>query len=162
MTISRYLMAIVAGVGFALAAMTVSASAAPSAKFIGTWALDLSGMPADPAPPKSVTLTTTDVGGGKWKSSIATVAADGTKSANEVTYAVDGTPSAMTGDENIDSASFTSPDPNTLVIKETKDGKLVTTVTTKLSADGNTQNETTVSVDADGKATTTTGVWHRK
>ena len=102
---------------------------------------------------------TSDAGGGKWKSAVDTVGADGTSTKTEVTYAIDGKDYPVSGDPNIDSNAFTSPDPNTLVIAEKKGGKLVDTLTTKLSADGNAQNATTVS--ADGK-TTTTGTWKRK
>ncbi len=143
----------------ALCILGASAQAAPSAKFIGTWNLDLSGMPATPPPPKSVTLVTTDAGGGKWKTTLTTVDADGKSTTSERIYAADGKEYPVTGDPTLDSNVFTSPDPNTLVIKESKGGKLVDTLTTKLSADGNTQNATTVS--ADGK-TTTTGVWKRQ
>jgi hypothetical protein len=143
----------------ALVFATVNANAAPNPKFIGTWSLDLSKVPASANPPKSVTLVTADVGGGKWKTTIATVAADGKTGGNEVTYAVDGKDYPVTGSAMVDTNSFTSPDPNTLVIVEKKGGKLVDTLTTKLSADGNTQTATTVS--ADGK-TTTTDVWNRK
>ena len=145
---------VIAGLGLA----AVSANAAPSTKFIGTWNLDLSGMPASPPPPKSVTLVTSDAGGGKWKSTVETVGADGKTSKTEVTYAVDGKDYPITGDPNLDTNAFTSPDPNTLVIAEKKGGKLVDTLTAKLSADGNTQNATTVT--ADGKSSA--GTWKRK
>lgn len=141
----------------ALCILGASAQAAPNAKFVGTWNLDLTGTAADG--PKSITLVTADAGGGKWKSTVTTVAADGKSSMTAVTYAADGKDYPLTGDPNIDSDAFTSPDPNTLVIQEKKGGKLVDTLTTKLSEDGNAQNATTVS--ADGK-TTTTGVWKRK
>jgi hypothetical protein len=143
----------------ALSLFAVNSDAAASSKFIGTWSLDLSKMPASPPPPKSITLVTSDVGGGKWKSSVTTVAPDGKSSGNSVTYAIDGKDYPVTGDPGIDTDAFASPDPNTLVITQKKAGKLVSTLTTKLSADGNTQDATTVS--ADGK-TTTTDVWKRK
>ncbi|HXZ67517.1 MAG TPA: hypothetical protein VEH07_02910 [Alphaproteobacteria bacterium] len=157
MNSKQLLLGIVVVAGLSLG--MVSANAAPSSKFIGTWGLDLAGMPASPPPPKSVTLVTSDVGGGKWKSTVETVGADGKTTKSEVTYAVDGKDYPASGDPNIDSNAFTSPDPNTLVIAEKKGGKLVDTLTTKLSADGNTQNASTVSADM---KTTTTGVWKRK
>ena len=110
---------VVAGLGLA----AVSANAAPSAKFIGTWNLDLAGMPASPPPPKSVTLITSDAGGGKWKSTVETVGADGKTTKSEVTYAVDGKDYPVTGDPTIDANAFTSPDSNTLVIAEKKGGR---------------------------------------
>ena len=146
---------VVAGLGLA----AVSANAAPSAKFIGTWNLDLAGMPASPPPPKSVTLITSDAGGGKWKSTVETVGADGKTTKSEVTYAVDGKDYPVTGDPTIDANAFTSPDSNTLVIAEKKGGKLVDTLTSKLSADGNTQNATTAPA-AGGQPST--AVWKRK
>ena len=157
MKAKQFLLGVAVVAGFGLAAL--SASAAPSAKFIGTWNLDLSGMPASPPPPKSITLTTTDAGSGKWKTTIESVGADGKATKSEVTYAVDGKDYPVTGDPTMDSNSFTSPEPNTLVILEKKGGKLVDTLTTTLSADGNTQNASTVS--ADGK-TTAKGAWKRK
>ncbi|MFZ1991291.1 MAG: hypothetical protein WAW96_16145 [Alphaproteobacteria bacterium] len=153
----QLLLGIVVAAGLGLAA--VSANAAPSAKFLGTWSLDVTGMPASPPPPKSVTLVTSDAGGGKWKSTVETVAADGKTTKTEVTYAADGKDNPVTGDPNIDTNAFTSPDPNTLVIAEKKGGKLVDTLTSKLSADGNTQNATMVSAD---NKTTTNDVWKRK
>lgn len=156
MKAKQLLLGVVVAAGFGLAA--IGANAAPSAKFIGTWNLDLSGMPANPPPPKSITLVTSDAGGGKWKSTIETVGADGKSSKSAVTYAVDGKDYPVTGDPTYNSSAFTSPDPNTLVIVEKQNGKLFDTVTTKLSADGNTQNATTVT--ADGKSSP--GVWKRK
>ena len=160
MKLKQILVSLVAVAGLSLAA--VNADAAPSSKFIGTWNLDLSKMPASPPPPKSITLVTADAGGGKWKTSVTTVDAAGKTSSNEVTYAVDGKDNPVTGDPTIDADAFSSPDPNTLVIVQKKGGKLVDTLTTVLSADGNTQTATTVGTGADGKPTSTNGVWKRK
>jgi len=144
------------GAAIALSVIGAGAQAAPSTKFIGSWTLDLTGQAA--GGPKSITLVTSDAGGGKWKSAITTVGADGKSTTSEVTYAVDGKDYPVTGDPTMDSDAFMSPDPNTLVIAEKKGGKLVDTLTAKLSADGNTQNATTVT--ADGKSSV--GVWKRK
>jgi len=164
MKMKRIVFAAAAVVGLCFAA--VGANAAASSKFLGTWVLDLSKAPPPPAgappAPKSITMVTSDAGGGKWKSAVDVVGADGKTTHQEATYGLDGKPSAVTGEGNVDSVEVTSPDPNTLVIAESKAGKPVSKVTSKLSADGKTQNVTIEGTGPDGKTMTRTETWNRK
>lgn len=164
MKMKRVLLVAIAAAGLSFA--TANANAAPSPKFLGSWELDLSKAPPPPAgappAPKSITLVTADAGGGKWKSTISIVGADGKTTTQESTYTLDGKPNAVTGDANVDSITVTSPDPNTLVIAESKAGKPVSKVTDKLSADGKQQTATIEGTGPDGKPMTRTETWNRK
>ena len=163
MKIKALILAAAAVAGLALAAVT--ADAAASAKFLGTWNLDLSKAPpaaaGAPPAPKSVTLVTSDAGGGKWKSTIDVVGADGKTTHEESTYSLDGKPAPLTGSANADTISVTSPDADTLVIVESKAGKAGDKVTIKLSADGNQQMASTEGTGPDGKPMTRTETYNR-
>ncbi|HXZ67518.1 MAG TPA: hypothetical protein VEH07_02915 [Alphaproteobacteria bacterium] len=164
MKIRRLLLLAAAAAGMSFA--TVSADAAASSKFLGAWTLDLSKAPPPaagaPPAPKSVTLVTSDAGGGKWKSAVDVVGADGKTTHQESTYTLDGKPNAVTGDANVDSIEVTCPDANTMVVAESKAGKPVSKVTVKLSADGKQQTATIEGTGPDGKPMTRTETWNRK
>jgi hypothetical protein len=151
--------------GIAGACVASAALAAPSPQFVGAWTLDVSKMPPGPAgeaPPKSVTLVTKEAGG-RWTSTIEIVGPDGKTSTQELaSYTADGSPTPFTSDPAIDTIVVTSPDPNTLVLKESKAGKLVQTETIKLSADGKQQVVTAEGVGPDGKPASSTETWNRK
>jgi len=158
--------ALIAVVVTAMGLAGASANAAPNPKFLGTWVLDMSKAPAPaagaPAGPKSLTLVTSDAGGGKWKSTVDLVAADGKTTHQESTYTIDGKPSPISGDPNVDTIVVTSPDANTLVLAESKAGKAVGKTTVKLAASGNQQIITNEGTGPDGKPMSRTQTWNRK
>lgn len=138
-------------IGVSLAALSSQAIAAGD-PFIGTFAMDAAKSTADPGPlPTSSTLTTEDAGEGKVKTTGDTELADGTTMHWEVTYLRDGTPAPMTGNPNVDTVSAKQVDPNTLEISEMKEGKVVNSLTVKVSADGTTMTSTITGTTPEGQ-----------
>ncbi len=138
-------------IGLGLAALSGQASAAGD-PFIGTFAMNAAKSTADPGPlPQSSTLKTEDAGQGKVKTTGDMVLADGTAQHWEVTYLRDGTPAAMSGNPNIDTVSVKQIDPNTIEVSEMKGGKVVTSLTVKVSANGSTMTSTITGSTPEGK-----------
>jgi hypothetical protein len=145
-------------------------AAAPNPQFLGTWEVDLSKTQPQPPPggdpkmtPKSVTVTIKDVGGGKWANEIVVEMADGTKQTPpSMPVSIDGTPVPITGNPMADSLVVTSPDPNTTTVTVLKDGKVVSTQTSRLSADGKQLVYTTDATGPDGKPFHMTQVLNKK
>ncbi|MFZ1991871.1 MAG: hypothetical protein WAW96_19110, partial [Alphaproteobacteria bacterium] len=94
--------------------------------------------------------------------SILTVSVDGKSSSTEATFAIDGKDYPVTGDPDVDSYAFKSPNSNTLVISEKKNGKAIAQTTIVVSADGLSETVTRLSTGADGKAMKTLSVWTRQ
>jgi hypothetical protein len=142
-------------------------AATPSPEWLGTWELDVSKSqqpPSDPAqpPPRSVTVTVKDLGGGKWSMQRVTVLADGKTEEAHATISADGAPSPLSGDPRFDSGSTSFPDSHTQIVILSKAGKQVQKLTMVLSADGKHRTQTTDSTDRDGKAVHSTSIWNKK
>jgi hypothetical protein len=162
-TIINAIMGSVAGLWLAAAH-----AAAPDPQWLGTWELDVakSERPvyasATPAPPKSVTYTFKDVGGGKWSYQQVVVLSDGKKVEPAAgTFTTDGSPSPVS-DPQFDSVTVTYPDSHTEVVTFFKAGKILAKQTTKLSADGKQRSSSVESTDKDGKPVHTTQIWNKK
>lgn len=138
------------------------ALAADPALLLGTWALDLehSQIPVDQRP-RSVTITYSDVGGGKWKSDVAIVGSEGRKINATGSYPLDGSPAPSAGYHNVDTVAAKSPEPNVLVMAFYKEGMPRTTRTYTVSADGKTMSETIVWLNINGKPEITTNQFTR-
>jgi hypothetical protein len=148
--------------------LAAAQAATPDPQWLGTWEVDLSKSPPPPGadttqpPPKSVTYTFKDAGGGKWTVQWVIVHADGKKEEPAaVTVSTDGT-SPISGDPSLDSVSLIFPDARTEVATFLKAGKVVRKVTTKLSADGKQRSSSVELTDKDGKPAHTTEIWNKK
>jgi hypothetical protein len=144
-------------------------AAVPDPQWLGTWELDIAKSQApqyvDPAqwPPKSVTYTFKDAGGGKLTVQRVVVRSDGKKveSAPD-TIATDGSPSPISGNPRADSVTVTYPDSHTEIVTFFKAGKTVAKQTIKLSADGRQRISSVESTDKNGKPVHTTQTWNKK
>jgi hypothetical protein len=160
----RTLMGMAAGLWLASAHAAV-----PDPAWLGTWAADMSksqlGPLADPTqpPPKSLTFTFKDAGGGKWSYQQTVVLADGKKvEPPGGTFTTDGKPSPVASDPNYDTVTVTYPDARTEIVIFFKGGKQVQKMTTALSADGKHRTQTVDSTDKDGKPVHGTILWDKK
>ena len=90
-----------------LAVLVSSAPAFPGEKhlLIGTWSVDVSKL-QQPDPPKSVTITFAEAGGGEYRMTVDIVSPDGTKSRAEGTFKPDGTASRGQGSLDVDIVSM--------------------------------------------------------
>jgi hypothetical protein len=141
---------------------TVSVAAEPAAPLLGTWSLDLehSQIPPDQRP-KSVNITYSDVGDGKWNSKVDVIGSGGGEIHATGTYPLDGSPAPSTGYSNVDTVAAKVPAPNVLVMAFYKEGMPRTTRTYTVSADGKTMSETIVWLNINGKPEITTNQFDR-
>jgi len=122
-----------------------SAQPAPVSPLLGSWALDVMQSEIPPeARPRSVTITYSDVGGGKWNTKVAIIGGEGGKIDASGTYPLDGTPSPGTGYPNVDTVAVKLPAPNVMVAAFYKDGMPRSTRTYIVSPDGKTMAENIV------------------
>ncbi len=134
----------------------------PAAPLLGTWTLDLehSQLPPDQRP-KSVNITYSDVGGGKWNSKVDVIGSGGGEIHATGTYPLDGSPAPSTGYHNVDTVAAKVPAPNVLVMAFYKEGMPRTTRTYTVSGDGKTMSETIVWLNINGKPEITTNLFNR-
>lgn len=139
-----------------LPAVLLIAGAAPAqpetSPFLGSWELDLSRMPDNYGPPpKRVTFTFKDVGAGQWRTEIDIVAPDGGVRHSAIQYRRDGRIAAGEGDlREADSAAFSAPAPNVLVMNLAKDRHQGAVRVYTISADGREMTESAANVDDTG------------
>jgi hypothetical protein len=120
---------------------------------LGTWAVDVASLPV-PAEqrPKSVTMTFTDAGGGRWRTNVDIRAGDGSERQMTSTYAPDGRPAPIVGDQmEADRSAVRRPQPGVLVLALTKAGTPASTRVYAVAPDGKSMVETAVYFDDDGK-----------
>lgn len=147
---------------FATALSAPAISAPPASPFLGRWGVDVASLPLPPEQrPKSVTMTFSDAGGGKWTTDIEIVAPDGTPVHSVSTYTPDGTPAVIAPDGEYDHVAITTPLPNVLIMALSKAGTPGTTRIYTLSPDGNTDTETHVYQTPAGPLSMKTAVWKR-
>jgi hypothetical protein len=141
---------------------TAPVAAEPAAPLLGTWSLDLEHSQIAPDQrPKSVNITYSDVGGGKWNSKVDVIGSGGGEIHATGTYPLDGSPTPSTGYNNVDTVAAKVPAPNVLVMAFYKEGMPRTTRTYTVSADGKTMSETIVWLNINGKPEITTNEFNR-
>lgn len=118
----------------------------------GTWELDLARLPSTyGTPPKRVTYTFEDAGSGAWLANVDIVAQDGSVRHGAVHYRNDGRPVPAEGNTGeADSAAFSSPAPNVLVMSLSKDKGFVSARVYAVSPDGRKMTESAAAVDESG------------
>jgi len=155
LTVPTFVLAIV----FSQAA---AAGPAPASPFLGRWGVDVAHLPLSPEQrPKSVTMSFSDAGGGKWTTLVDIVGPDGSDIHSAATYALDGIPAPITPDGEYDHVAMTNPAPNVLVMALSKAGTPGTTRIFTLSPDGNTDVETHVYQTPAGPLSMKTALWKR-
>ncbi len=133
-----------------------------SSPLLGSWALDVMHSEIPPeARPQGVTITYSDVGGGKWTTNVAIVGGDGGKISATATYSLDGTPATGAGYPNVDTIAVKVPAPNVMVAAFYKEGMPRSTRTYIVSADGKTMTENIVWLNTNGNPEIATNLFNR-
>jgi hypothetical protein len=159
----RHLTVLAFAVGIALAMTSSNVAVAAGDAFVGVFVMNAAKSKADPGPlPQSSKVSTEALESGKFKTSLDGVAADGTSEHWEATYARDGKDYPVTGNPNVDMIAVTLSDPNTIVVTQKKDGKVVSTITGKVSADGKTITSSVSGTNAEGQPVSSTIVSDRQ
>jgi hypothetical protein len=121
----------------------VLARAADASPLLGSWAVDVSRLPIQPAArPKSVTFTFSDAGNGKWATRVDILGGDGSASHATSIAALDGTPAPIVNSPEADTVALMLPAPNVLVMDLVKKGIPASTRVYTVAADGRTMVET--------------------
>src|SRR3569833_1521016 len=94
----------------------------PASPLLGSWAVDVARLPVPPdARPKSVTMTFSDAGGGKWRTNVDILAGDGSERHMASTYTPAGTPQPNLGElKEADRSAVKLPEPGVMVLALTK------------------------------------------
>ena len=130
--------------GFALSAQAAD-------PLVGTWKLNVAKSTYSPGPaPKSLTAKIEAAGEGE-KVTADGVRGDGTPIRVEYTAQNDGKDNPITGSPIADTVSLKRLDANTTERTDKKGGKVVQTLTRKLSSDGKTMTVTIKGIDAEGR-----------
>jgi hypothetical protein len=139
---------------FAVAASLASAPAvAQEAEppILGAWAVDVTRLPVPPeARPKSVTMTFSEAGEGKYRTNVDIVLADGSESHGSSTYPLDGTAAPVIDSPEADISAVRMPEPDVLVMVLGKGGMGGSTRVFTVAADGATMTETATYYRQDG------------
>ena len=133
-------------------AATSAAPATNASPILGEWELDRTRMPDGiGAGPARVTFTFADAGAGQWRTTVAITAPDGSVRRVTSTYRRDGKAVQAEGDTtDADSAAFSSPAPNVLVMSLAKDKHPTSVRVYTISSDGKGMTESAAAVDDDG------------
>lgn len=146
-------------------AIAVTAAAAQSqapSPLLGTWELDVARMPFPPEKrPKAVTITYSDAGQGKWRTTLEVDGGDGSPIRAEGTYPLDGTAAPSQGYPGVDMVATRIPAPNVMVAAFYKEHMPRTTRTYVVTLDGKTMTETVVWLNLNGKPEITTSYFNR-
>ena len=138
------------------------AQVSSTSPLLGRWALDLSRMPVPPeARPKSVTISFSDAGDGKWSTEVHIVDGSGAESRAKSTYPLDGTPVPVEGSIEADTTAVKTPLPDVLIMTLGKDGAPASTRIFTVAPDGNSQIETAVYFTPEGKPVMRTNYFTR-
>ena len=120
---------------------------------VGVWKANIAKSKFSPGPaPKSITITTTSVAGGSFRSVNENVPVTGTPTKTDVTYKFDGTDNKITGNPNADTQSYTRVDDRRWTVVAKKAGKATMTSKIEMSADGKSRTTTQTGTDAKGRA----------
>lgn len=135
----------------AVHAVPALAEAPAASPLLGSWAVDTARLTMPPeARPKSVTITYSDVGGGKWKTNVAVVLPDGKSVKATSIYVPDGSAVPVEGHFEADTAATRLPEPGVMVTALARGGVPGSMRTYTVSADGQTMTETVVYFKAGG------------
>jgi hypothetical protein len=142
-------------VGFAivtlLTALTLFVATAGADQLSGTWSMNAEKSMYSPGPaPKSLTVVI-ESDENNYKVDATGTDGDGKPIHVQYNAKFDGKDYPATGIANADTVSVKRIDANTVETMQKKDGKVVMTVTTKVSADGKSRTSTWRGKNAEGK-----------
>ena len=143
------------GVGLALVLSLVVVSAQGTDPLVGTWKLNVAASTYSPGPPpKSLTKTYEDRGGGVLLSVDKGVDATGTPTWNHIAFKYDGKdyPLASSTSKTFDTISYKRVDATTIEFTVKYDGKISTITTRTISKDGKTLTDRTKGTNAQGQS----------
>ncbi|MEO8677894.1 MAG: hypothetical protein ABI665_02535 [Vicinamibacterales bacterium] len=149
-------------VGAALVCTLAFAHAASAQDPVGVWKMNPAKSKYSPGPaPKTATITTTAVAGGRYKAVNEAVPATGAPTKSEVTWAFDGKDHPVTGNPNADTQAYTKVDARHYTVVAKKGGKVTVTTKVELAADGKSRTATQAGTDAQGKPVNNM-IWYDK
>jgi len=130
---------------------------------VGTWKLNLTKSKYSPDPlPKSNTVTITSAPNGGMHVMAKGEDAAGKPTGIDYTASADGKDMPVKGAPAYDSTSMKRVDANTTEQTRKKEGKVVQTVTRKVSADGKTMTVTTRGKDENGRTINNVAVYDKQ
>ncbi|MBN6103544.1 hypothetical protein JR064_15350 [Xanthomonas sp. CFBP 8703] len=134
----------------------------PKSPLLGKWVLDVESVQAPlEMRPKSVTMTYSEAGDGKWRTDTDVVGREGNKIHATATYPLNGTAAPSKGYPTVDTTAVALPTPNVMVAAFYLKGMPRTTRTYTVAADGKTMLETVVWLNINGKPEITTNHFNR-
>ncbi len=146
----------------AVAAIQSAPASASASPLLGRWEVDTAKLTTPLAErPKSVTITYSDAGAGKWRTNVEVVLPDGKAVQALSTYTPDGTATPVTGNLEADMAAVRVPEPSVMVTALARGGQPGSMRTYTVSADGKTMTETVVYFTAEGVPAMRTNVFNR-
>jgi hypothetical protein len=131
---------LIAGVSQGSAVLAQSSATSP---LLGSWAVDVTRLSMLPAArPKSVTITFSNTGSGKWTTHVDIVGGDGAETHATSSAALDGTAASIKDSPEADTIALKLPAPDVLVMDLVKGGIPASTRVYTVAADGGTMIET--------------------
>lgn len=135
--------------------------AAPS-PLLGRWEVDVAKLPIPPEQrPKSVSITYSDVGAGKWRTQVDVVLPDGKAVQALSTYTPNGTATPVEGNLEADMAATRLPASGVMVTALALKGVPGSMRTYTVSPDGQTMTETVVYFTKEGTPAMRTNLFNR-
>jgi hypothetical protein len=146
----------------AMVAGPVLAQSPEASPLIGQWAVDIERLPMPPeARPKSVTITYSDAGEGKWRTHVEVIGGDGSEHHATSTYTPDGSATPAEGNLEADMVATRIPEPGVMVTALARGGVPASMRTYSVSADGQTMTETVAYFTSEGVPAMRTNTFHR-
>lgn len=135
---------------------------AAKSPLLGSWQVDVSRLPIPPAArPKRVTITYSEAGGGKWRTDVEIVDADGNVTHGVAEFPLDGTQVEGHGSPEADRIAATMPQPNVLITSLAKGTVPASTRIYAVAKDGQSMVETAVYFSDEGKSIMRTNYFSR-
>jgi hypothetical protein len=142
-------------VGFAtvmlLTAVTLFVASARADQLSGTWSMNAEKSKYSPGPPTKTLTVVVESDENNYKLEATGTGGDGKPTHVQYSAQFDGKDYPASGIPNADTVSVKRIDANTVETLQKKDGKVVMTITTKVSKDGKTRTSTWRGKNAEGK-----------
>lgn len=134
-----------------VAALTLFVAAAAADQLSGTWKMNAEKSKYSPGPPPKDLRVVVEADDNNYKIDATGTDADGKPIHVQYSAKFDGKDYPATGVANADTVSVKRIDASTVETVQKKDGKVMMTITTKVSTDGKTRTSTWHGKNAEGK-----------